>query len=34
MNFWHSLSRIWLTNTVSFLVFVPVILLFAFASRF
>ncbi len=32
--FWDSLSRIWLTNTVSFLVFVPVILLFASRSRF
>jgi PAS domain S-box-containing protein len=26
-SFWHSWSRIWLTNSVSFLVFVPVILL-------
>jgi len=34
VNFWHSLSRIWLTNTVSFLVFVPVILLFASRGRF
>jgi PAS domain S-box-containing protein len=33
-SFWHSLSRIWLTNTVSFLVFVPVILLFASRGRF
>jgi PAS domain S-box-containing protein len=34
VSFWHSLSRIWLTNTVSFLVFVPVILLFASRWRF
>jgi PAS domain S-box-containing protein len=34
VNFWHSLSRIWLTNTVSFLVFVPVILLLASRGRF
>jgi PAS domain S-box-containing protein len=34
VSFWHSLSRIWLTNTVSFLVFVPVILLFASRGRF
>lgn len=33
-SFWHSLSRIWLTNTVSFLVFGPVILLFASRGRF
>ena len=34
VNFWHSLSRMWLTNTVSFLVFVPVILLFVSRGRF
>lgn len=34
VNFWESLSRIWLTNTVSFLVFVPVILLMASRSRY
>jgi len=34
VNFWHSLSRIWLTNTVSFLVFVPVILLLVSRGRF
>ena len=34
VSFWHSLSRIWLTNTVSFLVFVPVILLFVSRGRF
>ena len=34
VNFWHSESRMWLTNTVSFLVFVPVILLFASRGRF
>lgn len=34
VSFWNSLSRIWLTNTVSFLVFVPVILLFASRGRF
>jgi PAS domain S-box-containing protein len=34
VSFWGSLSRIWLTNTVSFLVFVPVILLFASRGRF
>ena len=33
-DFWHSWSRMWLTNTVSFLVFVPVILLFASRGRF
>lgn len=33
-SFWHSWSRIWLTNTVSFLVFVPVILLCASRGRF
>ena len=33
-DFWHEWSRIWLTNTVSFLVFVPVILLFASRGRF
>ena len=32
-NFWESLSRMWLTNTVSFLVFVPVILLLATRGR-
>jgi PAS domain S-box-containing protein len=32
--FWDSCSRIWLTNTVSFLMFVPVILLFASRGRF
>ena len=34
LSFWHSQSRMWLTNTVSFLVFVPVILLFASRGRF
>jgi PAS domain S-box-containing protein len=34
VSFWHSLSRIWLTNTVSFLVFVPVILLIVSRGRF
>jgi PAS domain S-box-containing protein len=34
VSFWHSQSRMWLTNTVSFLVFVPVILLFASRGRF
>jgi PAS domain S-box-containing protein len=34
VSFGHSLSRIWLTNTVSFLVFVPVILLLASRGRF
>ena len=34
LGFWHSESRMWLTNTVSFLVFVPVILLFASRGRF
>jgi PAS domain S-box-containing protein len=34
VSFWGSLSRIWLTNTVSFLVFVPVILLLASRGRF
>ena len=34
ISFWHSMSRMWLTNTVSFLVFVPVILLFASRGRF
>ena len=34
VNFWPSLSRIWLTNTVTFLVFVPVILLCASRGRF
>jgi len=34
VSFWHSLSRIWLTNTVSFLVFVPVILLLVSRGRF
>src|SRR5260221_250445 len=33
-DFWHAWSRIWLTNTVSFLVFVPVILLIASRGRF
>jgi PAS domain S-box-containing protein len=33
-SFWPSLSRIWLTNTVSFLVFVPVILQLASRWRF
>ena len=33
-DFWPEWSRIWLTNTVSFLVFVPVILLFASRGRF
>ena len=33
-DFWHAWSRMWLTNTVSFLVFVPVILLFASRGRF
>jgi len=33
VNFWPSLSRIWLTNTVTFLVFVPVILLCASRGR-
>lgn len=32
-DLWHAWSRIWLTNTVSFLVFVPVILLFASRGR-
>jgi PAS domain S-box-containing protein len=31
---WDSLSRIWLTNTVTFLLFVPVILLIASRGRF
>ena len=34
LSFWHSLSRIWLTNTVSFLVFVPVMLLLVSRGRF
>jgi PAS domain S-box-containing protein len=34
VNYWHALSRIWLTNTVSFLVFVPVILLLVSQGRF
>jgi len=34
VSFWQSESRMWLTNTVSFLVFVPVILLFASRGRF
>jgi PAS domain S-box-containing protein len=34
VNFWQSLSRIWLTNTVSFLVFVPLFLLLASRGRF
>jgi PAS domain S-box-containing protein len=34
LGFWQSQSRMWLTNTVSFLVFVPVILLFASRGRF
>jgi len=33
-DFWHAWSRIWLTNTVSFLVFVPMILLIASRGRF
>ena len=33
VSFWHSMSRIWLTNTVSFVVFVPVILLFVSRGR-
>jgi len=34
VSFWNSQSRMWLTNMVSFLVFVPVILLFASRGRF
>jgi PAS domain S-box-containing protein len=34
VSFWDSLSRIWLTNTVTFLLFVPVILLIASRGRF
>jgi len=34
VSFWHSQIRMWLTNTVSFLVFVPVILLIASRGRF
>jgi PAS domain S-box-containing protein len=34
VSFWESQSRMWLTNTVSFLVFVPVILLIVSRGRF
>jgi len=34
VSFWDSLSRTWLTNTVTFLLFVPVILLIASRGRF
>src|ERR1700739_4422231 len=34
LSFWRSLSRIWLTSTVSFLVFVPVMLLLVSRGRF
>ena len=34
LSFWDSLSRVWLTNTVSFLIFVPVFVLLASRGRF